>query len=110
MLCPGEIDPKTGEQASDFCMKRTKGHCIQSCPTKCGNDKIRCPGPPDYNNPGCRLPDHCIPLSKSKFLFIYDFSQSYIIKFVLAMLQFQNIMPKLGLFGELKSEKLILSL
>ena len=84
MLCPGEIDPKTGEQASDFCMKRTKGHCIQSCPTKCGNDKIRCPGPPDYNNPGCRLPDHCIPLSKSKFLFIYDFSQSYIIRFVLA--------------------------
>ena len=58
-MCPGEWDPKTGEQMTpDFCIPNKVGDCPSFCPMKCGENDMMCPGKMDPN--GCKMPDTCI--------------------------------------------------
>ena len=87
MLCPGEIDPKTGEQiAPDSCVPYKNGECAAHCPKQCGEKEMLCPGKMDPK--GCQEPDFCHHGSKyfsnatwslislkNLFLFIYELSK-----------------------------------
>jgi len=43
MSCPGQWDPKTGEQmTADTCMPMKTGDCWNQCPQKCGESEIWC--------------------------------------------------------------------
>ena len=64
-MCPGEWDPKTGQQMTpDFCLPNKVGDCPSFCPMKCGENDMMCPGKMDPN--GCKMPETCH--SGSKFL------------------------------------------
>ena len=59
-MCPGEWDPKTGQQmTADFCIPNKVGDCINRCPVKCGEKDVICPGKMDAM--GCKMPDRCFP-------------------------------------------------
>ena len=63
MMCPGEWDPKTGEQiTADFCIPNKVGDCINHCPIKCGENEMMCPGKMDPY--GCKMQDTCHSGSK----------------------------------------------
>ena len=70
MVCPGQWDPKTGEQTTpDTCMPMKNGDCMNHCPLDCGKDML-CPGKMDPK--GCKMPDTCAP--GSKLILFYDLS------------------------------------
>ena len=62
-MCPGEWDPKTGQQmTADFCIPNKVGDCPNFCPMKCGDNDMVCAGKmgPD----GCKMADFCNAGSK----------------------------------------------
>ena len=62
-MCPGEWDPKTGEQMTpDFCLPYTVGNCWNHCPIKCGENDMMCAGKMDPK--GCKMQDTCHSGSK----------------------------------------------
>ena len=63
MMCGGEW--VKGEQISaDYCIPNKNGDCPASCPVKCGENDMVCPGKMGYS--GCQDPDYCY--SGSKYL------------------------------------------
>ena len=62
-MCNGEW--VKGEQISaDYCIPNKNGDCPASCPVKCGENDMVCPGKMGYS--GCQDPDYCY--SGSKYL------------------------------------------
>merc|ERR1712223_130624 len=60
-VCPGKMDPKTGDQISaDYCFSKEDGFgCTIHCPMNCGEKETLCPGKVDSD--GCEEPDYCYP-------------------------------------------------
>ena len=63
-VCPGKMDPKTGDQISaDYCFSKEDGFgCTIHCSMNCGEKETLCPGKVDSD--GCKEPDYCYPGSK----------------------------------------------
>ena len=59
MMCPGKMEPQTGEKMSpDYCIPNKVGDCANFCPVECDWEKqIMCPGKMEPN--GCKMPDFC---------------------------------------------------
>ena len=59
LVCGGDWDPKTGQQMSaDYCIPNKNGDCPASCPAKCGENDMICPG--KMGGPGgCQSSDYC---------------------------------------------------
>ena len=64
MMCPGDWDPKSGQQISaDYCIPNKNGDCPASCPIKCGENDQICPGP--KGDDGCQIPGNCFPAKET---------------------------------------------
>ena len=59
MMCPGKMEPQTGEKMSpDYCIPNKIGDCANFCLVECDWEKqIMCPGQMEPN--GCKMPDSC---------------------------------------------------
>ena len=65
MMCPGDWDPKSGQQImADYCIPNKNGDCPASCPIKCGENDQVCPGPKGED--GCQImADYCFPAKEN---------------------------------------------
>merc|ERR1711902_457062 len=62
MVCPGQWDPKTGEQTTpDTCMPMKNGDCMNHCPLD-GGKEMMCPGKWNEDWTEQLTADTCMPM------------------------------------------------